>query len=148
MNRKKRLYKVEIIVETTAETVADGLKQVKERWKKYSPQVRPLKLRRSERQNNSLHLYLTQWAELLNDNGIGMKMIVGNNMDIPVTMELLKDNVWKKIQKEMFGFKSTTELDNDKEINAIVDSISKFFGELYGLYVPWPSEETRKEVDL
>lgn len=104
-------------------------------------EVRLVKNIRSAKQNNALHLYLSQWAELLREHGIDMEMILKDGHKIPPTTELLKEEVWRKIQIAMFNKQSTTELSTD-EINKIYDVITKTFGERYHLFVPWPCIET------
>lgn len=127
--------------------VKDGKLEGLEEFEGREVEIKLVKNVRSNRQNNALHLYLSKWAELLNENGIGMKMIVRNDFDIPPTMELLKENVWRKIQISMFNKHSTTELSTD-EINKIYDVINKEFGERYGLHVPWPCIETLEDNQL
>lgn len=150
MRRGKQIrnYEVKILVESECFTLAEGLIQAKKAVESMGLKVhdiKPVKSLRTINQNKALHLYLTQWARALNENGITFPMIVGKSADIPITMELLKEAVWKPAQRALFGTMSTTKLDRDKEINMIVDVITKSFGELFQLYIPWPSEETLME---
>lgn len=146
MNRKKRCYKIEILKEITAETMEDGIMALKKEFEKYDMVfIKPEKSKRTEKQNNSIHKWLSQWAEVLNENGIDMKMIVKNSVPIPCTMQLLKDNIWRPTQIALFGKESTKDLDSDKEIDMIIDVITKFMGELYQIYIPFPGKETREE---
>ena len=146
----KRIFECKIAVENDTETLAEGLQQARKAVESFGLKVqdcKPIKSNRTISQNAALHLYLTQWAELLNEHGIDMKMILKPDAKIPPTMQLLKDEVWRKIQRAMFGHKSTVELDKTEEINKIVDVITKTFGERYGLYVPFPSLDVLMEKD-
>jgi hypothetical protein len=148
--KQTRYFEVKILVESECFTLAEGLIQAKKAVESMGLKVHeilPVKSTRTITQNNALHLYLTQWAETLNEHGIGMKQIVRKDLDIPPTMQLLKDNVWKKIQRAMYGHNSTKDLDKQEEINKIVDVITKTFGERFKLYVPWPSLEILMDKD-
>lgn len=132
-------YEVTTICE--CETEADARKAL-ESLGLVVTEVKKARSRRTINQNSSLHLYLTEWANELNEHGIDMKLVVREDLPIPCTMQLLKDNVWRKIQIALFGKHSTTELEKTEEIDKIVDVITKTFGERYGLYVAWPSFES------
>jgi hypothetical protein len=54
---------------------------------------------------------------------------------------MVKELIWRRVQKIKLGKESTTEL-TIKEIDQIVDEISKFMGEQHGLTVEFPSIET------
>jgi hypothetical protein len=90
---------------------------------------------RTNSQNAALHLYLTQLAEQLNEAGYTFTTYLG--MEVPFTMELIKESIWKPTQKELFDIDSTTKLTSDN-INTLIDVFSKAFGER-GIYVEWPS---------
>ena len=63
---------------------------------------------RSNAQSRALHLYLTQLADQLNNAGYTFTNSIG--MELPFTMELIKETIWKPTQKELFNIKSTTQL--------------------------------------
>ncbi|MBL4703470.1 MAG: hypothetical protein JKY54_03055, partial [Flavobacteriales bacterium] len=52
----------------------------------------------------------------------------------------VKEFIWKPIQNALFDIKSTTKLDT-KEINEIIDVITKYFGDK-GITVDFPSIES------
>jgi len=92
-------------------------------------------VKRTNAQNAAIHLYMTKWANSLNNTGYTFTNALG--LEIPFTMELIKESIWKPTQKELFGIKSTTKLTTEM-INKMIDVFSLNFGEK-GIYVEFPS---------
>lgn len=90
---------------------------------------------RSNAQNAALHLYMTQLADQLNNAGYTFTNALG--LEIPFTMELIKESIWKPTQKELFNIESTTKL-NTEMINKMIDVFSLHFGQK-GIYVEFPN---------
>lgn len=92
---------------------------------------------RSKKQNRALHLYLTLLSTELNLKGFDMKKII--KTDISWTPYSAKENLWKPIQKAMFGKKSTVQL-NTFEINEIYDNLNRTIIELTTgeVQIPFP----------
>lgn len=90
---------------------------------------------RSSAQNRAIHMYMTMIAEQLNNAGYTFT----NSLDIevPFTMELIKESIWKPVQKELFDIKSTMQL-NTERINKMIDVFSLHFGKK-GIYVEFPN---------
>lgn len=88
---------------------------------------------RSLSQNNALHLWLTQIAELLNEKG----EIRYNEMGLPsiYTMELLKNDYWKPLQKQLFDIESTREM-TSTILNNLIDSFVLWLAEKKGIEAP------------
>ena len=86
---------------------------------------------RSNLENRALHLYFTHVAIALLEVGINYHytdVITGEVMEIPFTGELVKDWIWRPLQKTMFKVESTTKLTNSM-INDILDVLSLWLGE-------------------
>lgn len=94
-------------------------------------------------QNNALHLFFEQLAQVLNEEGLEMGTILSKFvLDIPATKSNIKEMIWKPIEQAMFEKKSTKEL-TTQEINQIYDVINKFFAER-GIAIPqFPSLESQ-----
>jgi hypothetical protein len=104
---------------------------------------------RTELQNNSLHLWLTQLSDEFNEKDIDMRLLIREDIKIPASMMFLKEYVWKPVQKALFGKKSTTQLFKTKEIDQIVDIINRAVVERFKGQVnvpPFPSWEN-KSID-
>jgi len=76
----------------------------------YLNTVKPKKLR-SGQQNKSIHVDCTLIADKLNDAGLGIKEVI--TIDVPWTMENVKNLLFKRIMLRMFNKKSTTKLDKN-----------------------------------
>lgn len=91
-------------------------------------------------QNAALHKYCQMLADDLNNAGLDMRHVLKPEVDIPWTMEAVKENLWKPIQKAVTGKESTTKpLTN--EYGEVYEVLSKHLSEKLGLYVAWPSRE-------
>lgn len=104
--------------------------------KEKKPQTRTLQ------QNKALHVYCENLAEALNAAGYDMKRTLKHDVDIPWSKETVKEFLWRPIQQALIDKDSTTEL-NSAEPSDIHAVLSRHLGEKLGIYVEWPSEETR-----
>lgn len=107
-------------------------------------ELKAVKMTRSSAQNRALHLFFTQVADQLNNIGIAYvhhDLFTGIEIESQWTMELFKSQVWKKLQKAMFGIDSTTKLKRN-QIDPIFETINKFFAER-GIEVSFPCEFDR-----
>jgi len=97
---------------------------------------------RSNSQNNALHKYFALIAEQFNELGISYKFtnIIGYTVDIPWNLLLVKDFIWRPIQRTLFDIDSTTEI-NTKQINEIIVILDKHFAEL-GFEIDFPCWQT------
>lgn len=100
---------------------------------------------RSNKQNNSLHLYFQLLSTELNLAGYDMRKVIRPEVDISWTPYSVKEYLWRPLQKVMFGKKSTTQLSTE-DINSIYDQVNRIVGERTKIHVPWPClEELFKE---
>jgi len=97
---------------------------------------------RTVTQNGALHLYFAFVSEELNNLGIEFEYtgIKGLSMGCPYTESIVKEMIWKPIQKTLFNTDSTTKLDTN-QMNRIIDILTKFFAE-QGINLQFPSIET------
>lgn len=95
---------------------------------------------RTPKQNNSLHKYLELLAEELNENGITLQLLLSKVPAISCTKENLKDELWRKFQKGLFGINSTRNI-STVQTKEIYEETNKFVGENFGVHIPWPAEE-------
>lgn len=103
--------------------------------------------RRSYKQNNALHLYCQQLADELNNSGLDMKQVLKSSVDIPWTTETVKDYLWRPVQKQKTGKKSTTDLTKN-EVSEIYEIINRYLGEKTGVYVEFPHEAPIEGLDF
>lgn len=114
-------------------------------WKKKEELVYLLKNalkieeKRTSLQNRALHLLFTNIAEQLNNIGMDFnKEIQDIVFSMPYTGLIFKTEIWKPLQKTLFGIDSTTEL-TTKQINTILDVLIMTFGNS-GVEVVFPNK--------
>ncbi len=99
--------------------------------------------RRTDTQNASLHLWLRQVAEALNDAGFSVMEVMRHDAEIPWTEHSAKELLWRPVQKVMVGEESTAEC-NKLDYAAIEQVVSRHISQSTGVTLPpWPSEENR-----
>lgn len=95
--------------------------------------------RRTSQQNKALHLWLEMLAERMNAQGVGVKALMkAKSLDVPMSMELCKEMLWRPVQEAMFGIESTADM-NTGDYNRVYTVLCQQLGEKMGLVVPpWP----------
>jgi hypothetical protein len=103
-------------------------------------EVEKVKQSRSNQQNRALHLFFTILSEQMNENGLEFNYngIRGNTLSTPYTPHLIKEFVWRPIQKTMFNIESTTKI-NTVQINQILDVLAVHYSEV-GIPINFPCE--------
>lgn len=92
-------------------------------------------------QNRALHLLFTQLSDQLNNSGLYMQKVLKEGVDIQWTPELIKEYLWRSVQKAQLGKESTTEL-TTKEIDKVFDTLVNHLGTKFGIELEFPSIET------
>lgn len=92
-------------------------------------------------QNAALHLYFTHLAAALNASGFDLRRTLKQDVEIPWTPDLVKQWLWKPIQNAMLNKDSTTQL-TTKEIDEVLDVLTRHLGEKLGISVEFPSVES------
>jgi len=106
---------------------------------------------RTVNQNNALHLLFEQLTQEMLDKGFDMKDILKDGFEFPPSAWAIKEFVWKKVQKAMYGKESTTDLAKLGEIDKIYDVVNKTIiektkGEIK--LPPFPSVENMMNEEL
>lgn len=96
---------------------------------------------RTIRQNSALHLYFSQLAETLNNAGLDINVILKKDVEILWSPVLVKELLWRPIQKIYLNKKSTTRLTKD-EVNKVWKILDKHLSEKFGVLVDFPSLES------
>jgi len=103
--------------------------------------IKTVKKTRSNTQNRALHLYYKFIVNTFLEHGISFKYIdemTGEIIEIPYTVELVKERIWRPVQIAMFNIKSTTKIDTFK-INQILEVLAVHFAEK-GFEVKFPNK--------
>jgi len=102
-------------------------------------------MKRTPSQNNAIHLYCRMVADMLTLNGIDVKAFPWKEgIEIEFTEAIVKDDMWKPIQKAILGKDSTTEL-TTAEVNEVYEVMSRHLAKTVGIDVSFPSEESQSE---
>lgn len=120
------------------------IEEVRQKWEEYKwlqVQITTEK-QRSQLQNNALHLWMTMLAHALNERGYDVRQILQHSTraEIPWTMEAVKEHLWRPVQQQYVGTKSTTRASTG-DYPAIYDILNKVLAEKFGIWVPWPTQE-------
>lgn len=95
---------------------------------------------RTNRQNAALHLYCQMLADSLNDAGLDQRRTLRQDIDIPWTMEAVKEHLWRPVQVAVIDKESTAEPDSD-EYAKVYDVLNRHLISRLGVSVPWPQRE-------
>lgn len=91
---------------------------------------------RSDQQRKALQVYCKNVAYVLNDKGITFKMFFKDGFEVPWTMDIVKDEVWRPVQRAILNKESTTKpLTN--EYQQVFEPLNLKLSE-WGIHVPWP----------
>ena len=101
---------------------------------------------RTNQQNNALHLWLKQLAEIMNDAGYDQRKTfdkMKKGYDLPWSCDTVKANLYKPIMAAMTGKRSTAEMDK-VEPSVVCDVLGRWASENLGITPPpWPSRESQ-----
>lgn len=98
---------------------------------------------RSTLMNKCLHKHMAVIADNLNANNWDMIKVFTTfkpGVEIPWSMESVKERMWKPIQLAMTGKNSSTKLSNAEMIE-IEGVLAKFLSSKLGISVHWPSRD-------
>lgn len=104
---------------------------------------------RSDSQNNSIHLYLSQVARELINNGHTLQDVVEKirKVEITPTTENLKEVVWREIQYAVLKKRLTRGL-SKTEVNEVYEPLSMWLAKEFQISLPFPSEQTKNEESI
>lgn len=95
---------------------------------------------RTTTQNNALHVYCRLLGEALDDAGLDMKKVMKPAYEIKWTPPLVKEHLWKPMQKYVTDKESTTDA-TAGEYDLVHKHLSQLLSEKFGVYVPFPSRK-------
>ncbi len=100
-------------------------------------EIRKVTNQRTTRQNNALHLWFEQVAQEMEEAGYDMRTTI--KAPITPTPYLVKEQMWKPIQKKLTGKESTADLTTD-EIDKVFKIVSEALARSLKINIPFPSE--------
>ena len=97
---------------------------------------------RSGKQNNALHVFCRLVAMELNAKGITFETFFKKGFEVPWTESIVKDNIWKPLQKAITGTEETSGA-RTTDYPKVYDHLNLKLSE-HGIYVPWPVKDQNK----
>jgi len=94
----------------------------------------------SWQQMKSVHLWLGQVANAMNEGGIDMKTVLTSmrkGFSVRPTKEILKECLWKPLQEAVLKVTSTRDL-SSKDVNEIYSRLDAFLTDVHGIHIPFP----------
>lgn len=98
------------------------------------------KKKRTPTQNAALHLWFSMVAKALNEAGHDFRATLKDGVEVPWDERLVKEYMWKPIQKILIDEESTTKADRN-QYSEVYEVLNRHLGEKLGIHVPWPSQE-------
>ena len=103
--------------------------------------------KRTDIQNNAIHLYFRQLSDALNDAGYGILKVL--KIDVPFTPILVKELLWRRVQEVYLKKQSTTQLNKLEDISAVYDILNRSISEQFKIHIPFPDkDEEARQVGL
>ena len=91
---------------------------------------------RTAKQNNSLHQWLRDVAQCLNDNNLDARVVLSAEIDWNENM--VKEKIWRPVQEVVTGETSTTKPE-PKYYNEIYQTLCRHFASKHAVQLPaWP----------
>lgn len=94
---------------------------------------------RSQEQNCALHLFCQWVADELNAAGLDRQKVLSETVGLSWTMEAVKENMWRPIQKAMLKKTSTAEL-YKPEVSDVYEHLNRFLSEKFGIHIRFPNK--------
>ena len=100
---------------------------------------------RTNSQNAGMHLWFRQIADICQNQGVTMNLVISHTHDVMVTPDAVK-GLWKAFMQALYKKKSTTELKKIGEIDTLIDHMVALFAKVEVELPPFPHED--KNVKL
>jgi hypothetical protein len=97
-----------------------------------------------------MHKWFELKAEQCRNAGVSPRMAFDKTIELEMTPEIMKE-IWRSVQKAMYGKKSTTELSKTGEIEELTEHLNRFFANefnLEGIEFPVDWEKQYNEISL
>lgn len=91
-------------------------------------------------QNRALHKFCQMLADRLNEAGLDQKKVLKPEVEIPWTMEAVKEGLWRPVQEAVTGLKSTTKPEAS-QYSDIYEVLNRHLTTKLGVHVAWPTKE-------
>ncbi len=97
---------------------------------------------RTNLQNAALHKYCDMLASSLNESGFDMHMVLSSDVEVPWNKDLVKELIWRPVQKAQTQESSTTKAER-ADYSKVYDTINRYISGRFGVHVPWPEKKDK-----
>lgn len=102
---------------------------------------------RTGQQRKAIELFCKMLAERLNETGMDMVRALkvlrkSPEISIPWTQELVKDNLWRPVQRALFDIESTAKLET-MQVRQVENVLNKNLADKLGVSVEFPDNRGR-----
>ena len=101
---------------------------------------------RTTQQNKALHKFYEILSDELNEKGLNVRAVLKPTVEIRWTPDMIKEYIWRPIQKAQLGKESTTEM-TTAEVDKVFATIQHHLGEKFGIELSFPSIESLIKLD-
>ena len=102
--------------------------------------------KRTNKQNNSLHMFCSKLATELNSKGYYVQVVLKPTYEHRWDTKTVKEHLWRPIQKALLKKDSTTELDTSEVSKVHEQLMLALQDKLTELdFIDYPSQETTNE---
>lgn len=134
------IEKVKVCSSSTLEQALEAVRKAYEESKYVELTIKKKGLTRSNQQNKALHKYFSMLADKLNDGGYDVRKTLKADVDLPWSPDLIKDLMWRPLQKAMFDVDSTAKMKR-ADYTKVYDVLNRHTSSKLGVSVQWPSED-------
>ena len=96
--------------------------------------------KRTSLQNRSEHKYFQLLADALNESGQDMRHVLKESVDIPWTMQSVKDLLFRPVAVAMYDVESTADL-TTVQTQEVYNVLNRHTGQKLGVSIDWPCDE-------
>ena len=88
-------------------------------------------------QNRALHKYFSMLADELNNAGYDFRTFIKDGIAVPFTPDLVKEYIWRPVQRAVLQTESTTEADT-VDYSQVYDVLNMHLITNKNIFVQWP----------
>lgn len=135
-----------MIIVNSEKRLNDAIEMLRQEFKrnKYLQVTVKSGRKRTSQQNAALHVFCADLANTLNASGLEFRTFFKEGVKIPFDAGLVKDHIWRPIQRAVCKHNSTTQPTPEQYIE-IFEVLARHLAENHGIYVEWPHKDYRND---
>ena len=118
----------------------------------------PEEKKRTLAQNDAMHVFFTHIANALNEAGLSVQEVMAETTEFDWTLYRVKELLWKKSLKKLYGKESTTKMNKKEEVDNVYEHINRFLAKgfvknstgerVYIDHIPFPNDPDKGKIKL